>query len=476
VGIGNAPVNLIGSLIGTNASPIDPRLAPLADNGGPTPTHAPLPGSPASNAGDPTLVAGTGDTPLFDQRGPGFPRIADGRIDLGSIDLNSPNNTFPVFTSPTAVSVAENSIAVQTVTAADPEVPPQILTYSIRSGPDAAKFAITPGGVLTFKEGQDYEIPGDADGNRTYLVDVQVEDGAGGIVFQTITVTITPANEYSPVFTSPSVASVIENTLPVMPVVAKDADLPAQTITFSIAGGPDGDRFIVTPTGTLLCAEAPDFEEPTDANGDNLYEVTVQASDGAGGTTTQAISVTVTSSVPPPPVNADFNGDGFVTAADLAIWRQNFGTTGGPAPTLGDADHDRDVDGADFLIWQRTLGQVPPPAAPAVVAAEATKQESDASPDAVSFYLDSDVLLAPPSDPRSDRLGDQPRRRPRFRPTVLSPANAAPAETRTSALASPAAVDAAIAVSGPLAIASAFDALLFDSGPLDDLFPAAPEF
>src|SRR5262249_11450467 len=31
-----------GDRVGTAAAPIDPRLGPLADNGGPTPTHAPL--------------------------------------------------------------------------------------------------------------------------------------------------------------------------------------------------------------------------------------------------------------------------------------------------------------------------------------------------------------------------------------------------------------------------------------------------
>ena len=40
-----------GDLVGTSASPLDPLLALLADNGGPTQTHALLPGSPAINAG-----------------------------------------------------------------------------------------------------------------------------------------------------------------------------------------------------------------------------------------------------------------------------------------------------------------------------------------------------------------------------------------------------------------------------------------
>jgi len=45
---------------------------------------------------------------------------------------------------------------------------------------------------------------------------------------------------------------------------------------------------------------------------------------------------------------ADFQRDGEVDAADLALWESSFGNSG-----LGDADGDGDVDGGDFLAWQR---------------------------------------------------------------------------------------------------------------------------
>ena len=48
---------------------LDPMLGPLADNGGRTRTHALLPGSPAIDAGN------NGGGFLWDQRGPGFPRV-----------------------------------------------------------------------------------------------------------------------------------------------------------------------------------------------------------------------------------------------------------------------------------------------------------------------------------------------------------------------------------------------------------------
>lgn len=48
---------------------------------------------------------------------------------------------------------------------------------------------------------------------------------------------------------------------------------------------------------------------------------------------------------------ADFDNSGGVRAADLALWRSNFGGS-----AICDADDDSDTDGADFLAWQRQLG------------------------------------------------------------------------------------------------------------------------
>lgn len=58
----------------------DPRLLPLADNGGPTKTHALGAGSPAVDAGNNNAALST------DQRGSGFPRIVGGGPDIGAYE------------------------------------------------------------------------------------------------------------------------------------------------------------------------------------------------------------------------------------------------------------------------------------------------------------------------------------------------------------------------------------------------------
>ncbi len=83
--------NLSGTTItGTNnLIDQDAKLALLADNGGPTKTHALLAGSPAINAGDPAFDAT--NTP-YDQRGSVFARVQTGRVDIGAFESDTPQS------------------------------------------------------------------------------------------------------------------------------------------------------------------------------------------------------------------------------------------------------------------------------------------------------------------------------------------------------------------------------------------------
>jgi hypothetical protein len=73
-----------GDLLGHVGNPLDPMLAPLANNGGPTRTHALLAGSPAIDKGD------NAGAPAADQRGVARPRDGDGNgsliADIGAFE------------------------------------------------------------------------------------------------------------------------------------------------------------------------------------------------------------------------------------------------------------------------------------------------------------------------------------------------------------------------------------------------------
>ncbi len=111
-----------GDQIGTAASPINPLLAPLANYGGPTQTHALLPGSPAINTGTNCVLTNTcasnnlGFNLTTDQRGAGFNRQVGSAVDVGAFEsrgftlaiLSGNNQSASVsaaFTNPLRVTV-----------------------------------------------------------------------------------------------------------------------------------------------------------------------------------------------------------------------------------------------------------------------------------------------------------------------------------------------------------------------------------
>ena len=157
-----------------------------------------------------------------------------------------------------------------------------------------------------------------ADGSFTYTPNngyfgldtftYEIFDGNGGSSQATVSITVTSVNDV-PIFTShDGVASaslfLAENQVGVSLQTATDAD--ADLLTYSIVGGADAARFAVdSSSGALSFVAAPDFENPTDVGGNQVYDVQVQVSDGQGGIDIQTLAITVTDvmegTAPPPP-------------------------------------------------------------------------------------------------------------------------------------------------------------------------------
>lgn len=188
----------------------------------------------------------------------------------------------PAITSGASASVAENSAGVvYTAAATDPEG--AAVTYAL-TGDDAALFSINAvTGEVSFVTPPDFEAPTDADGDNVYDVNVVASDG-GVESSQAVAITVTDVDEGAPVFQSASSVTLGEGDwVNFYTAVATDPD--AGTVNYTIVAGGDADQFAINfNNGDLSFRERSDFENPRDVDGDNVYEITIRASDGTSET------------------------------------------------------------------------------------------------------------------------------------------------------------------------------------------------
>ena len=123
---------------------VDPLLGALADNGGPTLTHALLPGSPAIDTGDDSVL-GSPHNLSTDQRGAGFPRLQGAHVDIGAFEADPPPNTPPV-ADPQTVNTTQDTPVLITLTGSDPDTG-DILSFKITRLPNSGD--LSDGSPLT---------------------------------------------------------------------------------------------------------------------------------------------------------------------------------------------------------------------------------------------------------------------------------------------------------------------------------------
>ena len=206
-------------------------------------------------------------------------------------DRNEP----PAVSGETSISYAEDRTdAVASYAHNDPDENASI-SWS-RSGPDAGDFAIDGSGVLSFVGPPDHDDPRDSNGDNEYRLTVTASDGSLRDSLD-VTVTVSGVNE-RPQLSGPAAVSYAEDrTDAVASYAHNDPDQPP-TITWSLAGD-DGARFAISAAGVLSFREAPDHERARDANRENDYELTVNASDGSLDDSLD-VTVTVTDVNEPP--------------------------------------------------------------------------------------------------------------------------------------------------------------------------------
>ena len=222
-----------------------------------------------------------------------------------AITVTNENDNVPTFTSPATVSVAENQASAYGAAATDADGDP--LSYSL-SGTDAALFTIDANtGEVRFRAAPDFEMPGDADRDNVYDITVTASDGTNS-ANHNVAITVTNENDNAPTFTSPATASVAENQVAAYGAAATDAD--GDPLVYSLSGTDAALFTIDANTGEVSFRVAPDFEMPGDDDGDNVYDITVTASDG-DNSANHNVAITVT--------NENDNAPAFTSPATASV-------------------------------------------------------------------------------------------------------------------------------------------------------------
>jgi hypothetical protein len=240
-------------LVGTAPNPIDPLLGPLEDNGGPTKTMALLAGSPAIDAGDNT------GAPDWDQRGPGYPRIVNGIIDIGAFEVQSSAvvAAFRVDVPATATAGTPFGVTVTAVDAQGHVVPGYTGTVTFSSAdpygatlPAAYTFTTADAGRHTFPAGATLYTAG--------TWDITAADASGGIT-GSANVTVTPAAADHLVFLQqPSDTTAGQTISPAVAVEVVDAfgnvetGDNSDTVALALGSNPGGDTLGGTLTQTVV--------------------------------------------------------------------------------------------------------------------------------------------------------------------------------------------------------------------------------
>ena len=92
----------------------------------------------------------------------------------------------------------------------------------------------------------------------------------------------------APSFTGTSSLTITEGT------TTGDAATADETVIYSITGGADAGNVTINPqTGAISVSPAPEFDTPTDADEDGIYQVEVTATDIVGYTVTRPMTIKV---------------------------------------------------------------------------------------------------------------------------------------------------------------------------------------
>ena len=250
----------------------------------------------------------------------------------------TPVNDPPVAVDDTGITTPEDTAAViptATLTGNDTDIDGGPLTVTAVSDPIGGTVVLNGNNTITFTPTANTSGPA----SFTYTV----SDGAGGTDTATVSITVTPVND-PPVAVDDTGITTPEDTAAVIPtatLTGNDTDIDGGPLTVTAVSDPIGGTVVLNGNNTIT------FTPTANTSGPASFTYTV--SDGAGGTDTATVSITVTP-VNDPPIAVDDTG--ITTAEDTAA-----------------AIADRDVPAQRHRPRRRPActdhrGQPAPPAAP----------------------------------------------------------------------------------------------------------------
>jgi uncharacterized delta-60 repeat protein len=181
---------------------------------------------------------------------------------IGVSDVNDP----PELATIGNKSVDEGSLLTFTPSASDADVPANTLTFSLDAGAPSGASIDANSGVFTW-------TPSEAQGPGAFNITVRVTDNGTPNLndFETIEVSVSEVNA-APILASIGNQSVNEGSLLTFTAGVSDADVPANTLTFSLDAG--------APSGASIDANSGVFTwTPSEAQGPGTFNITVRVTD-----------------------------------------------------------------------------------------------------------------------------------------------------------------------------------------------------
>lgn len=319
---------------GTPFSTADPMLAPLADNGGLTPTHYLLPGSPAINAGNNTKCAAS---PVNNTSQNGITRPVGGTCDIGSVEM-------PVITTPSVVSIVRSDNNPTNATSINYQV-----TFSESViGVDNSDFSLTTSGVtgasinnVSGSESSYTVAVNSGSGNGTIRLDIVDDD----TILSSLTMPLGGVGLNNGNFTSGEVYT-IDKTPPTVTTINRVGTNPSNMLNVS---------YLVTFSENVTGVDATDFALDTTgvagafisniSGSGNTRVVSINTGQGSTGTIRlDFIDDDTVTDLAGNPITSEHEGDETYTIQKAIL----------PAPILRSPRSTATLnDTTPNLVWQR---------------------------------------------------------------------------------------------------------------------------